>query len=67
MPFTDEEKLAEITREIEMRHRVYGWQVRNGKMSKEQAQRQIGILLEVKQDYASKVREQPGPLFQRAQ
>jgi hypothetical protein len=63
MPFTDEEKLAEISRELELRHRVYRWQVRNGKMTQEQANRQIGILVEVKLDYAAKVTANPGPLF----
>lgn len=56
MNFTDEEKIAEIDREIEMRHRVYGWQVRNGKLSKEQARRQLDLMLSIKADYVAKLK-----------
>lgn len=53
--FTDAEKLAEIKRELEMRRRVYRWQVRNGKLSQEDADRQIGIMTSIKLDYAAKI------------
>jgi hypothetical protein len=53
--FTDKEKLDELTREIEMRRRVYRWQVRNGKLSEEQAQRQIDLMIAIKMDYAAKI------------
>jgi hypothetical protein len=53
--FTDEEKLDELTREIEMRRRVYRWQVRNGKLSEEQAQRQINLMIAIKMDYSAKI------------
>ena len=65
MPFTDPEKLAEIDRELRMRHQVYKWQIRSGKLSKEQAARQISILTAIRMDYAEKVKqaEPIGPLF----
>lgn len=53
--FTDEEKLAEIDREITMRRRVYPWQVRNGKLSEENARRQIDLMIAIKMDYAKKL------------
>jgi hypothetical protein len=53
--FTDKEKLDELTREIEMRRRVYRWQVRNGKLSEEQAQRQINLMIAIKMDYSAKI------------
>ena len=59
--FSLEEKLAEINRELGQRSRVYGWQVRKGKMTKEQAARQIQLMTAIRDDYADKVKE--GPLF----
>jgi hypothetical protein len=67
MPFTDIEKLAEIDREMALRCIVYRWQIRKGKLSKEQAQRQMGILTAIRLDYAAKVAAAPrsaGPLFE---
>lgn len=55
MTFSDQEKLDEISRELEMRRRVYRWQVRNGKLSAEQAQRQIDLMIAIKLDYAEKI------------
>jgi hypothetical protein len=63
MPFTDAEKLAEIERELTLRMRVYKWQVRNGKLSKEQARRQVDLLIAIKLDYAAKIEKPVGPLF----
>ena len=63
MPFTDKEKLDEIERELEMRHRVYRWQVSKGKITQEQAKRRIDLLLAIRSDYYTKVRDVPGPLF----
>jgi hypothetical protein len=61
MPFTVEEKLKEVERELEQRHRVYRWQVRNGRMKAEVATRQIAIMTEIKLDYLNRAKE--GPLF----
>lgn len=65
MTFTDAEKLAEIDREIAFRHRVYKWQVSKGKMTKEQAQHQIQMMIAIRLDYFEKVKaaEPAGPLF----
>ena len=54
--FSDAEKLEEISRELEMRHRVYKWQVRNGKLSAEIARRRIDLMIEIKLDYADKLK-----------
>lgn len=61
--FSDQDKLDEINRELEMRRLVYHWKVRNGKLSAEQARRQIDILIAIKMDYAEKVQLKPDPLF----
>jgi hypothetical protein len=63
--YTDEEKLAEIDREMALRQKVYRWQIRNGKLTKDQAARQIGLLVAIRMDYAAKVEEAKpaGPLF----
>jgi len=53
--FSDQEKLDEIEREITMRRRVYSWQVRNGKLSPDQARRQLDVMLAIKMDYAAKI------------
>ena len=45
-----------------MRQRVYAWQVRQGKMKKEDAARYIRLMTAIRDDYADKVAE--GPLFQ---
>ncbi|WP_315705022.1 MULTISPECIES: hypothetical protein [unclassified Bradyrhizobium] len=65
MAFTDVEKLAEIDRELHMRHRVYKWQIRSGKLTQDQAARQIAVLTAIRMDYAEKVKraEPIGPLF----
>ncbi|MGC2778048.1 MAG: hypothetical protein WA418_20665 [Bradyrhizobium sp.] len=63
--YTDQEKLAEIDREMALRHKAYRWQVRNGKLTKDQAARQLGLLVAIRMDYAAKVEEAKpaGPLF----
>lgn len=58
-PISDQEKLAEINRELEMRRVVYPRFIRNGKMKQDQARRQIDILIAIKLDYAAKLRSQP--------
>jgi hypothetical protein len=66
MTFTDKEKLAEIDRELAQRHRVYRWQVRNGRMTQEQASRQLNLMTAIRMDYHAKVEASPeaaGPLF----
>ncbi|WP_316172111.1 MULTISPECIES: hypothetical protein [unclassified Bradyrhizobium] len=65
MAFTDAEKLAEIDREMQLRHRVYKWQIRSGKLTQDQAARQIALLTAIRMDYAQKVKraEPIGPLF----
>jgi hypothetical protein len=49
--FTQEEKLTEIKREIALRRNVYSKRVAEGRMKREVADRQIGIMLEIAKDY----------------
>jgi hypothetical protein len=59
--FTNEEKLAECNRELAQRQRVYGWQVRQGRMKASTAALQIRLMTAIRDDYADKAKE--GPLF----
>jgi hypothetical protein len=61
MPFTIDEKLKELDREIMQRHRVYKRLIASGKMHKDTASRQIAILSEIAADYRDRAKE--GPLF----
>jgi hypothetical protein len=65
--FTDKEKLSEIDRELQLRQRVYRWMVSKGKLKKEDGDRQVQILAEIRMDYHAKVtaasHANPGPLF----
>lgn len=61
--FTAQEKLDECNRELVQRQRVYGWMVRQGKMTKGQAARQIRLMTAIRDDYADQVGQ--GPLFQQ--
>lgn len=61
MPFTTEEKLKELDREIMQRHRVYRRLIAGGKMNKDTAARQIAILSEIANEYRARAKE--GPLF----
>jgi hypothetical protein len=61
MPFTVDEKLKELDREIMQRHRVYKRLVASGKMHRDTASRQIAILSEIAGEYRDKMKE--GPLF----
>jgi hypothetical protein len=51
MPFTNEEKLAEIRREIAMRRRVYGRRVTANLMTQRTADHGIAIMEEIEADY----------------
>lgn len=53
MPFTATEKLKEVEREISLRRRFYDRWISEGKMSKEMAARQIGVMEEIAADYRS--------------
>lgn len=53
--YTDDEKLKEIERELQMRKRYYPAMVAKGSLSNEQQVRQIAILNEVAEDYRTKV------------
>lgn len=46
-----EEKIAALQREIEMRVRVYGRYMAEGKMSKSRAEREIEIIRAILADY----------------
>lgn len=64
MPFSNEEKLKELDRELMQRHRVYRWMVSKGKLKPETAARQIAIMNAVAEDYREKLKD--GPLFNHA-
>ena len=51
MTFSDEEKLREIAREIAMRRNVYPNWVQRGRITQQQADRHIAIMLEIAKDY----------------
>ena len=51
MPFTKEQKLAEVAREIAFRRNVYAKKVRQGEMSQQESDQRIGIMLEIAVDY----------------
>ena len=51
MPFTAEQKHREIVRELKLRQRVYPRWVEAGKLSINDARRQIEIMTEIAQDY----------------
>ena len=56
---TNEQKLACIKRELGYRTRVYPRLIENGSMTKEQADRQIGIMQAIADDYYKLVDNQP--------
>jgi hypothetical protein len=51
MEFTREEKLKEVAREIALRRRVYPNRVLTRRLTQQQADRQIAIMLEIAKDY----------------
>lgn len=60
--FTVTQKIAELKREIAMRHRVYPNWVSSGRMKQEEADWQIGVLESIKSDY-EKMSGTTGSLF----
>jgi len=52
MPFTNEEKLQAVKRELSYRRRVYENRVRDKKMTLEHATIQIALFEEIEADYA---------------
>lgn len=61
--FTLEEKLKEVEREIGQRHRVYPRLVSRGTIRQAVADKQLAIMIAVRDDYRNKIAE--GPLFQK--
>ena len=61
MPFTIDEKLKELDREIMQRHRVYPRLIAKGTIKREVATRQLAIIQEIANEYRDKAKE--GPLF----
>ena len=51
MVFTAEQKQREIVRELKLRQRVYPRWVADGRLSVNDARRQIEIMTEIAQDY----------------
>ena len=51
MPFTNDEKLQAVKRELSYRRRVYAKRVCDGKMTKGHADHQIALFEEIEADY----------------
>lgn len=60
MPFSVQEKVTELRREVQMRKRVYGNRVKALQMSQQQADRQLGLMQEILQDYEAQERAGAG-------
>lgn len=60
-PLTIEDCIAELDRELTMRHRVYPEQIKRGKLKAEVAQKRIRILNALLKTLRAKAAE--GPLF----
>lgn len=63
--FTARDKLREIEREVEYRHRVYGRLVKAGKMKSVEASRRIKLMTAIAEDYRRLASAAPD-LFQRS-
>jgi len=53
-PFTNEEKLQAVRRELAYRRRVYENRCRDGKMTKDHADHQIKLFEEIEADYEAR-------------
>lgn len=51
MKYTIDEKIACLSREVQMRRRVYAHQVNEGRMAAATAEKEIGIMTEVMEEY----------------
>ncbi len=60
--FTDQEKRDCAERELKMRQRVYARRVSEGQMSQKQADKEIGLMKAIRDDYDFRVRQQELPL-----
>ena len=49
--YTTKEKLRAAEREVQFRRQVYGRKVAEGRMTKEEADRQIGLMIAIADDY----------------
>jgi hypothetical protein len=58
MRFSTEEKIAECTREIQQRERVYRRLIEQKKMTQQMADRQLDIMKEIASDYFRKQAEE---------
>ncbi len=54
MKFTIDQKIACLSRELKMRRKVYSRQVEEGRMDAATAEREIGIMREILDDYDAK-------------
>jgi hypothetical protein len=52
MTFTIEDKYREVVRELTMRRSVYPRWIKEGRLTREQAERQIEIMVEIALDYS---------------
>jgi hypothetical protein len=57
--FTAAEKAAEAKAELRQRHRVYDRMVRNGRMTRAQADRKIAIMDAIRRDYEQQANPTP--------
>lgn len=58
MPYTNEQKLEALRRELRFRHRVYARKVSEGSMSQDYADEQIAVFEEIARDYEAKAAEE---------
>ena len=54
MSFTREEKIAALTREIELRYRVYPLLVRARRMLQADLEREVALMVDIRADYEAK-------------
>lgn len=55
--FSRDQKVAALKREIALRRNVYAKQVRNGRMTQTVADREIGVMQAILQDYEMRSRK----------
>lgn len=56
--YTDKEKMVEAQREVRMRESVYERQVLYRRMTQEEADRRLGIMREIADDYQTAIKAQ---------
>jgi hypothetical protein len=55
--YSDDEKLASVRREIALRRNLYSSWVKKGRMKQDDADREIGVMVAIANDYFQKVKQ----------